>query len=838
MTQVPRRSARRVALRILLALVLIIFLAAAAAGAWFWHAAHAALPQVEGEIRIAGLNAPVRVLRDAQGVPHITAANAEDLFFAQGYVTAQDRLWQMDMSRRYAAGELSEILGPQFLRHDREQRILGVRQVGERSLAALSARDRAQWEAYARGVNTVIEQQRDHLPIEFRLLRYQPRQWTLLDSFLCGGNLAQALNHGLYLTEILRGRVTEKLGPELAPDLYPNQSWRDIPPGKTEKDWDVEDTTPGGETTKRLHHGGTENTEKLFGLSVLGDLRASVVNFDVEDTTVAGSNNWVVSGAHTASGKPLLANDMHLFNTVPNTWYEAHLRIAPGAGAAATFDVAGVTLPGMPYVIMGHNQRIAWGYTNLGPAVQDVYIENVNSRGEYETPRGWQRLTTRDEVIHVKGQPDVHLQVRSTRHGPIVTELVPGETRALALRWVIYEQPLTAPFFDINAAQNWPEFRAAFAQYNGPSQNVVYADVDGHIGYQATGKIPTRATGDGSVPVAGNDDAHEWTGFVAFEQLPSVFDPPSGMIATANGRITPDDYPVPLSNQWGPPYRTERIYRVLRSKPRLTAADMLALQNDVYSELDRFCGERFVYAVDRAPNASARAREATNLMRGWNGWVTKDAVAPSVVVAVRRQLWRLLLEPKLGAAAVLAPNSAALAPGPSGWQQYQWFMSTVAMENLLMRQPARWLPAGFQTWNDLLVAAVEAAVKEGASGAPTSLATWQWGRAHPLELNHPVFGQVPLLQRWTGPGVRPQSGDGTTVKQVGRSLGPSERMATDFADLDASYLNIVTGQSGQLFGEHYNDQWDAWYSGTRSFPLAFTPAAVDKAARHRLVLKP
>jgi len=831
MTRIPRSSARRVALRLLLAVVLVAVLAGAVGFGWFWHAAHAALPQVDGKIRVAGLNAPVAVLRDAQGVPHINATSAEDLFFAQGYVTAQDRLWQMDMARRYAAGELSEILGPQFLRHDREQRILGFRQVADRSLGALSARDRGHFEAYARGVNAYIEQHRDRLPIEFRVLRYQPRPWTLLDSFLCGVNLAQALNHGLYLTEILRARVTEKLGPELAGDLYPNQSWRDIPPGRVEKDWDVEDTTPGTEiTTKTRRHEG-KHSESIGALTPAWS--------DVAE--VAGSNNWVVSGAHTASGKPLLANDMHLVNTVPNTWYEAHLRIAPSAEAAATFDVAGVTLPGLPYVIMGHNQRIAWGYTNLAPAVQDVYIENVNGRGEYETPRGWQPLATRDEVIHVKGQPDVHLTVRATRHGPIVTDLVPGETRALALRWTIFETPLTAPFFDVNAAQNWPEFRAAFAQYNGPSQNVVYADVDGHIGYQATGKIPLRAAGDGAVPVAGNDDAHEWTGFVPFDELPSLLDPPSGIIATANGRITPEDYPHPLSNEWGPPYRTERIYRVLRAKPKLTAADMLALQNDVYSEFDRFCGERFVYAVDHAANASARAREAANLMRGWNGWVTKNAVAPSLVVAARAQLWRLLLEPHLGAGASLANNTTAngaLAPGPSGWQQYRWFMSTVAMENLLMRQPARWLPRGFQAWDELLVAAVEAAVKQDASDAPKSLATWQWGAAHPVELNHPLFGQIPIIKRWSGPGVQLQSGDGTTVKQVGRALGPSERMTTDFADLDGSYLNVVTGQSGQLFSEHYSDEWDAWYSGTHSFALAFTPAAVERAAQHRLVLEP
>ncbi len=819
----PGSRRRRLALRLALAGFALILLAGGGAALWFRQLARAALPQVDGTVHVAGLSAPLTVLRDAQGVPHITAATAEDLFFAQGYVTAQDRLWQMDMARRYAAGELAEILGPAFLRHDREQRILGIRQTAERSLAtSLSARDRAHWEAYARGVNALIESRRAALPLEFRLLRYQPRPWTVLDSLLCGVNLAEALNHGLYMTEILRERVTAAVGPELAADLYPNSSYRDRLPGQFDTGFDLKNTTPGNEeqSRKQVPRGPRATPPPVLAVPA--------------EPLSPGSNNWVVSGAHTASGKPILANDMHLFNTVPNTWYAAHLRIAPSAGDAASFDVAGVTLPGMPYVIMGHNQRLAWGYTNLGPAVEDVYIENVNARGEYETPSGWQPLARREEIIHVKGQPDAHLEVRATRHGPLVTELVPGEQRALALRWVIYEQPLSAPFFDLDAAQDWATFRAALAQFDGPGQNVVYADVDGHIGYQATGKIPVRATGDGAVPVPGNDDAHEWTGYVPFAQLPSAFDPPSGIIATANNRVTPNDYPYVLSNEWGPPYRTERIYRVLASKPKLTVRDMLALENDVFSEFDRFCAERFVYAVDHARNASPRARQAADLMRGWNGWVTREAVAPTLAVAARRQLWRLLLEPRLGPTVVA--GRPALAPGPSGWAQYQWFMSSVAMENFLMRQPARWLPQRFGSWPELLVAAVEAAVS--ASDAPRDLATWRWGPAHPLELNHPLFGQIPGLRRFSGPGTQPQSGDGTTVKQVGRSLGPSQRMATDFADLDAGYLNLVTGQSGQLFSEHYNDQWKSWYEGTFSFALAFTPAAVEKAARHRLTLAP
>ncbi len=828
----PRSHTVRIAVRLLLIVLLLIVAVAGGTALWFWRTATAALPQVDGTVRVAGLTAPVTVVRDAQGVPHITAASEADLFFAQGYVTAQDRLWQMDMARRFAAGGLAEILGPPFVKHDREQRILGIRQVAERSMAAASARDRGHFEAYAKGVNALIAAQRGRLPIEFRMLHYEPRQWTALDSMLCGINLAQSLNHGLYLREIYRGRVTETIGAELAADLYPNSSWRDHPPGAEDDKFDVEGATPGAEeksTTKTRRH--VEGDRRLAVGDWLEATAQPLFNANSQEPTAVGSNNWVVSGAHTASGKPILANDMHLINTVPNTWYEAQLRIT-----SQGFDVVGVTLPGLPYVIMGHNARVAWGFTNLGPAVEDVYVENLNSRGEYEAPDGWHPLLKRDETVKVKGEADVHVEVRATRHGPVATELITGETRPLALRWVIYEQPLTAPFFDVNAATDWASFRAAFAQFNGPSQNVVYADVDGHIGYQATGKIPIRTSGDGSVPVSGSDNAHEWTGYVPFERLPSVFDPPSGVIATANARITPDKYPFALSNEWGSAYRTERIYRVLHAKPQLTAQDMLALQNDVESGFDRFCAERFVYAVDHAKNASARARAAADQMRGWNGIVSRDAVAPSVVAATRRELWRKLLAPRgvstSGLIAVTVPLPADAKTPP----QYQWFSSTVALENLLMKQPARWLPKGVASWDELLVAAVEAAV--AAPDAPKELATWKWGPAHPIDLNHPLFGQIPLLRGMSGPGVQAQSGNGTTVKQVGRMLGPSERMATDFADLDASYLNIVTGESGQLFSEHYNDQWKSWYEGTFSFPLAFTPGAVEKSAKHRLTLTP
>src|SRR5712692_2548088 len=515
--------------------LIILVLAALGAVAWLYSIARSALPQLDGTVQVPGLAARVKVTRDAHGVPTIDAARLDDLFFAQGYVTAQDRLWQMDAMRRFAAGELSEILGEGFLEHDREQRILGLRAAARKAIEVTSEQDRARFEAYARGVNAYIDSHRKRLPLEFRILRYSPRAWTPEDSALIAVQMVKDLNHYPYKHALAREQVLAKLGPELTADLYVNSSWHDRPPTVSrpgfEENTGDEDLDSGPDSSVAGRTGQRPVPPRpLEGLGFPGSLLASEVDSDPPE--VLGSNNWVVSGAHTVTGKPLLSNDMHLAHQMPNLWYEAHLR-------AGNFDVAGVTLPGMPYVLVGHNQRIAWGFTNIGPTVEDVYVETFNPNGQYLTPEGWKEPEHRREVIHVKGKTDVVVDVALTRHGPIITELVPGETRKLALRWTLYDG-VRVPFFEVDSAQNWSEFRNAFANFDAPGQNVVYADVDGNIGYQATGKIPVRATGDGSLPENGSDNAHEWTGYIPFEQLPSIFNPPSGIVATANGRITPD----------------------------------------------------------------------------------------------------------------------------------------------------------------------------------------------------------------------------------------------------------------------------------------------------------
>ena len=860
----PKKS--RIIFRLVIGVLVLLLIAFLGFDWWFYRAVKASLPQRDGTMRLAGLIAPVIVTFDSLGVPNISASNLADLFFAQGYVTAQDRLWQMDMTRRFASGDLSVILGPKYLKYDREQRILGLRQVAEKAAAEIDPEERARFEAYAAGVNAYIEQHRKTLPLEFCFLGYAPHVWTATDSLLIGLSMTEFLNHGLYKDKLEKEKVLAKLGSEMTADLFVNTSWRDHPPGvdgsnieneiPQESSPDEEEQGPkatSGDARRDLALKGEPQLPRLrrpktaasarndstaghahalpSARMPIGGLRLrttptrknesawccaqddNILREIADELVRPGSNNWVVSGAHTASGKPLLSNDMHLDLELPNVWYEAHL-------TAGNFDVVGVTLPGMPYVIVGHNRRIAWGFTNLGPNVEDVYIEKFNESGDYLTPQGWVKPDHRQEIIRVKGESEVTLDVETSRHGPIITAIIPGENRKLALKWTALDPAtLHIPFFAVNSAKNWLELQAALAHFGAPGQNVVYADVDGNIGYQATGFVPTRAMGDNDVPVPGDDDAHEWTGYVPYEQLPSVFDPPSGILVTANGRVTPDAYPYELSTAWMSPYRTQRLYKLLTAPKKFTPADMLAIQNDIVSPFDRFCAERFVYAVDHAPQASHRAKEAADLMRKWDGTMSTDSVAATIAVYSREKLKELLLRPRLG----------------DEWQEYKSFMAPVWLENVLTHQPQRWLPPGYSSYDRLLAAAVEEAINDPS--ATSAIALWKWGRVHRTDITHPFWSHFPILKKGAGPGRLPLSGDTETIKQVTPRFGPSERLTVDFADLEATTLNIVNGQSGNIFDEHYNDQWDAYYHG-HTFALPFSSDGVRRAGVHHLRLEP
>jgi penicillin G amidase len=813
-------------------------LVAVAVGLWLYSIVGRALPQLDGRQALAGLTARVVVTRDSHGFPTITASNFEDLFFAQGYVTAQDRWFQMDGMRRSAAGELSEIVGEDELEHDRRQRILGLRAAARKTLEIASREDLSYFAAYARGVNAYRDSHRNRLPIEFQILGYSPKAWTVEDSVLVGAYMVEELSTSPR-HQLTREKILAKLGPELTADLYVNSSPRDrlpsLPWPNTDKKISQDEQYARREEGSPAASSWSPTPDSqpfalpnlvrtLWSVPYRTGLRMAPEEWAFDDQPWAvGSNNWVVSGAHTVTGKPLLSNDMHLGHQMPNLWFAAHLRYG-------NFDVAGVTLPGYPYVIVGHNQRIAWGFTNLGPTVEDVYVETFNRAGQYLTPDGWKSPEHRKEIIHVKGKADVALDVTLTRHGPIVSELVPGETRKLALRWTLYDG-IRNPFFAVNSARNWEEFEAAFSQLDAPGQNVVYADVDGNIGYHATGKIPIRASGDGSLPENGSDNAHEWVGYVPFHELPSVFNPPSGIIATANSRITPNRYPYSLSVEWEAPWRSSRIYRVLEAGKKFSAADMLELEADIDSELDRLFAERFVSAVEHSNNPSSRAKAAVALLSSWDGHMNAHSAAPTIAVRAREQLEKLLLEPKLGP----APQDPVQAESTLNWKSYRWMMETIWLENILQQQPSRWLPAGYANYDDLLTAAVEQAVDDPA--VPTNLSTWEWGHLNAVYIQNPVLGRVPILRRWAGPGLKEQSGSQYTVKAVTRTHGPSERMTVDLANLDQSTFNLVTGEAGAFGSRYYMDQWNAWYRNF-TFPWPFSPPAIRQSHVHELQLEP
>ena len=852
-----RRWLRALAWAALWLLVLIVL--AVVVGLWRLRSETlAALPVLDGEIHLAGLSAPVTVRRDAHGVPHIEAANQDALFVAQGYVTAQDRLWQMDLYRRSANGELAEILGSALVNRDLAQRVFEFRNTAQRVYDHLPPSERRWLDDYARGVNQYIAQNQDRLPVEFRLLMYKPKPWTGTDSMSVGMMMVDMLDTH-WDVKLAREKVAAKLNNlRLEADLYPVGSWRDRPPtGEVvdltqprpapppSNDDDDDRTEAVGRSNSCATNFESCHPERrppraaaaegsAFAFPGLADLiHSPALNPPAQPTSfrsllgipscpgcAPGSNNWVISGKHTASGKPLLANDMHLSLTEPNIWYMADLR-APG------FHAAGVALPGVPLIIAGHNEHVAWGFTALYGDVQDLYIEKLDGKGNYQALDGtWKPLAVDHEVIHVRGSHDVSVDVRSTDHGPLINPVLslldPHEGRAIALKWALYDPSFNSlPLYAMNTASNWTEFSAALAAWVWPTQNVVYADDQGHIAYHAVGKVPIRAGGLTSFPTEAGQ--HEWTGYIPFDDLPSALDPPSGFLATANSRVTTEKSPYPLTLEWADPYRAERIYKLLQGRDRLVAKDMIAVQTDIYSESDQELAHRFAYAIDHAANVDDRLRKAADLMRSWDGRLTTDSAAASLVTQARAALRPLILKPKLGDLA----------------NEYRWSESNFAEEEIVMHGRPEWLPPGYKDWDALLADAVRRGMEKSSQhpAAPADVSQWVYGSWHVVDIGHPLAGFLPFIGRIAGTGPHPLSGDTITVKQVGRAFGPSQRFTMDWSNIDGSTENIVLGESSNPYSPYFRDQWNDYYGGT-TFPLPFSSAAVAAQTRHTLRLTP
>jgi penicillin amidase len=810
--------------RNIFAILLVLLGIALLAG---WWVVRRSLPKLDGSVSVAGLRDGVIVDRDQWGRPWIRAKSAEDLVTAQGYVTAQDRLWQMDLLRRAAAGELSEIFGSLTLEFDKENRTLGMREAAERAATDSNVEIHALLDAYARGVNRYIEERGNRLPIEFTLLGYNPRPWTPADSYLISLYMYKTLT-STWKSKLNRQWITERVGPERARDLFVVDSPLDhyIVGGAAAG----QPPSPARMPAKRASHVSRANGDAPpFAAQEWDAARDFFGQFEEESSEIIGSNSFVVSGSHTASGKPLLANDTHLGLAVPGIWYLVHLT-APG------WNVAGFALPGAPLVIIGHNDRVAWGFTNSNADVQDLYIEKFESENShaYRANGAWLQASARQETIYVRGKPDAALNVVVTRHGPIVHRDPAGEGgRAYALRWTALEPSgLDFGFPLLGRAKNWDEFIEVTRHIAGPGQNTIYADVDGNIGLTIPARIPIRASGDGSLPIPGEADEYEWKGYIPFEDMPRAWNPPNGIIATANARTAGPGYKYFVSGRWAGPYRTARLYQLLEGRSGLLPADCNAIQNDILSLPDKFLGEQLILATRSKRPMDARVKALIEKLKSWDAKATADSIETSFVEYTRHALFHNLLAPLLG-----DETSKYELWEPRSVYNNVWWRDKVFLENILRTRPAAWLPKGFADYDSLLIDSANEAVaqlaKETQENDP---ARWTWGRLHPLDMSHPL-GRSGALHSALSIGPYETGGTIDTVKAMGVGHGPAMRFVADLSNFDNSLMEITTGESGQFASPYYRDQFPEWFAG-RGIPAPFSEAATDKARAHRLFLLP
>jgi penicillin amidase len=732
-----------------IAAVLLLVLAAV-----YWFAVRP-LPKVSGEIA-APVSAAATVLRDARGVPHIEAASWQDAIFLQGYVTAQDRLWQMDTLRRFGGGTLSEVFGPAPLAADRLSRSMRMQAIAHASVARLSDDQRAVLTEYARGVNFFIATHRGDYSLEFSLPghSYTPRPWTLADSVLVSLVMFRDLTNSMDF-EFAKG-------------------------------------------TLFALHADPAKMNILFPASQGQYLRP-------------GSNSWAVSSSYTTDGKPILANDPHLAYGIPGTWHLVHLK-------AAGLNVSGAALPGIPCVITGHNEQIAWGVTNLQTDVLDLYGERLDLKtGRYLYEGKTEQARLDHQIIRIRDTKPATLDVWVTRHGPVV--LVEGP-RSFSMRWSATEG-FGFPLLKLDEAHNWNEFHAALGEFWGPAQNFVYADRAGNIGYQAAGRVPIRRNFDGSMPVDGTSGRFEWDGYIPYEQMPSIYNPASGIVATANQRSFPPDFPYQVSGSFADKYRIEQIHALLNkkiaAKSKLSVTDMLEIQKDVYSAYDKFLAEQIVRLH---PSKSETERQAVDILRRWNGQMDKDQAAPFITELLNTELSanlpRLLLP-------IAAPKNTKATPAqpPKGTRLVGFSLPhprPQVIESLLRERPSGWVPNN--DWDAYLLAAFHAALEQGRKLQGSPISKWRWGHALHWKFEHPVGKQIPLAGYFFNLGPVEMSGSGTAVKQTTLTLGPSERMVVDLGNFDRSVQNLVTGESGAVASSHYKDQWPAYYVG-KSFPMEF-----------------
>ncbi|HEX6923391.1 MAG TPA: penicillin acylase family protein [Bacillales bacterium] len=782
--------------KIALSTLIVILLLAVAGVIYGYWTLQKKLPVTEGTLTLSGLREPVEIYRDKHGVPHIEAANMHDMFMAQGFVTAQARMFQMDLSRRQASGRLSEVVGEATVEQDKFFRTLGLRRWAKKSLAAYSehAKDVLKW--YAEGVNAYIThaEKNDTLPVEFLILGYQPEPWTPVDSLTVGKYMAYTLG-GHWEGQAFRYYLLQNFPKEKAMALFPAYP-NDAP------------------TILQAIREDPLDIEKSFAAAVTPN-------------PFNGSNNWVVSGEKTASGKPYLANDPHLGLATPSIWYEMNLR-------SPKVNVSGVIFAGVPGIIVGHNQHIAWGVTNVGPDVQDLYIEkrNPDNPNEFLYKGKWYEAKVISEDIHVKGGETIPFEVTVTRHGPVVSEFAHDDTpkTAFALKWTAL-QPTTEleAVLKFMKAKDWDDFKEALTYFQVPAQNFVFASEKGKIAYRANGLIPIRKNGHSLLPVPGWTDKYEWSGFIPWNELPTAVNPDEGFIATANNKVAPDDYPYHISNIWAEPYRIERIRHVLSSQNTFTVKDMKDLQFD---HKNLRAKEFLPVLLPELKKADGELRnidlKVIEMLKDWNRVDEKGSGAPLVFNLWMRNFDDVLFEDQI------SPDLMDL------------FKNKVTVVDHLIRKAAKgnagpWMRdnGGFA---DVVYNSFERAVDRAVQVQGEEPAEWRWGEFHQVPFHHPLSAVQPLNLLFD-PDANPVSGSCVTVaaacwdtKTGEVDHGPAWRTVIDMANPEKSWNVVAPGQSGHILSRWYDNQIDEWVHGR--YHMTTTEPSDYHPRSSKLVLKP
>ncbi|MFN5677005.1 MAG: penicillin acylase family protein [Roseiflexaceae bacterium] len=770
------------------------------------------IAQTRGRLQLAQLQQPVEVMRDTWGVPHIYAQNTHDLFLAQGFVHAQDRLWQMETQRRLGHGRLAELVGARAIDTDRFMRILGLGRSAVRDAQTVSGQTHDALTAYVEGVNAFIAQHQRKLPPEFLLLRHTPTPWSIADVLVWGKVMALSLS-GNWQQEILRAQLIAKIGATRASAYEPRQ--RDdmpviVPPG-------LQYTATIGQSAVDM----AENARPWLN-----------------DNENNGSNNWVVAGSRSTSGLPLLANDPHLGITIPSVWYEIHLN-------APDYHVAGASFAGVPGVVIGHNERIAWGVTNSMTDVQDLYIErfdpNDASGRRYEYQGEWHQAELIYETITVKGGAPVIEPVRITRHGPIITPLIDAagnrEPQPLALQWTaLHTSTLFDAILDLNRATDWESFRAALHKWDVPPQNFVYADVAGHIGYQLAGAIPVRSNSDGRVPVPGWSGEYEWQGFVPFAQLPASYDPATGYIATANNRIVPNDRTPAIRGEWSNGWRAARIIQRLTQHERHDAASFAGIHADHFH-----MGSHDIIALaGRLPDGDAVANQARALLSAWDGMVATHSIASTIALQFVEELQHVVFASHLDMMQrILGIGALISRPGREYMNR-----ATPDMLRAALLNDNDWF-GDTRAWDDVLPTAWQQTVRTLKKRLGNNPNQWRYGAWHTITLAHPL-GAIPLIGKLFTRGPYELGGNRDTVNMGDiNTLGnksivytcPSLRIICDTSDWDLCKSIHPVGQSGHPLSTHFSDFIKAWLN-VEYHPMPWQRRRVEEVCHETLTLTP